>query len=92
MPHRSGNGFVDALGSTISFLVGASSMGVEGAQRMGDHAAGDARIESELLDLTDLDLDRLAELPDSVLAASLRRVLSERVDLPQGYAGFENAL
>jgi FXSXX-COOH protein len=59
---------------------------------MDDRTGGDVRIESELLDLTDIDLDRLAGLPDSVLRASLRRVLSERVDLPQGYAGFENAM
>jgi FXSXX-COOH protein len=59
---------------------------------MGDRTGDDVRIESELLDLTDIDLDRLARLPDSVLRTSLQRVLSERVDLPQGYAGFENAL
>jgi FXSXX-COOH protein len=55
---------------------------------MGD----DAGLESELLDVTGIDLDQLDALPDSVLRASLRRVLTERVDIPDGYAGFENAL
>jgi FXSXX-COOH protein len=50
------------------------------------------RLESELLDVTGIDLGQLGELPDTVLRASLRRILSERVDLPEGYAGFENAL
>ncbi|SDD66926.1 FxSxx-COOH cyclophane-containing RiPP peptide [Actinokineospora iranica] len=48
--------------------------------------------ESDLLDVTDLDLDRLAALPDTVLAASLRRILTEYDAVPDRYAAFQNAI
>lgn len=52
----------------------------------------EAGLESELLDVTGIDLDQLDGLPESVLRASLLRILSEPADLPDGYAGFQNAL
>jgi FXSXX-COOH protein len=52
----------------------------------------DAGLESELPDVTGIDLDQLEALPDSVLHTALRRVLAEQVDMPNRYSGFENSL
>lgn len=49
-------------------------------------------VESDLLDVTDIDFEQLAALPDSVLRTSLARVLAERVDMPERYTIFDNAL
>jgi FXSXX-COOH protein len=52
----------------------------------------DGVLESELLDVTDLDLDQLDALPDSVLRAALRRILMERIDAPDRYTIHESSL
>lgn len=44
--------------------------------------------ESDLVDLTGISLERIALLPDSVLAESLRRILAEGSDASERYAGF----
>lgn len=48
-------------------------------------------LESELLDVTKVNLAELDAMPDSVLRASLRRILTEN---PEGhqYAAFQSAL
>jgi FXSXX-COOH protein len=56
---------------------------------MNDH---DVVLESELLDVTDIDLDRVNALPDSVLRASLHRILAERAAVPDQYTIFQNSL
>jgi FXSXX-COOH protein len=48
--------------------------------------------EPGLIDLTDVDLARLAELPDTVLAGSLRRILTEAEEPADRYTGFQSAL
>ena len=55
---------------------------------MNDEAA----LESDLLDVTDIGFEHLDALPDSVLRASLRRVLTERVDVPERYTIFQNSM
>lgn len=62
-------------------------MPMRGVSRMDD-----AVLESELLDVTDIDLDQLDALPDSVLRAALRRVLAEHTDMPDRYSIFQNTL
>jgi FXSXX-COOH protein len=52
----------------------------------------DMVLESELLDVTDIDLEQLDALPDSVLRAALRRVLAERTDMPDRYSIFGSSL
>jgi FXSXX-COOH protein len=52
----------------------------------------DAVLESELLDVTDIKLEQLDALPDSVLRAALRRVLAERADMPDRYTIHESSL
>jgi len=49
-------------------------------------------LESELLDVRGLDLDRLKALPDSVLRASLSRILAERGDMPDRYTIHESSI
>jgi FXSXX-COOH protein len=46
--------------------------------------------EPGLIDLTGVDLATLAELPDTVLAGSLRRVLTEAEEPADRYAGFQS--
>jgi FXSXX-COOH protein len=55
---------------------------------MGD----DADLESELLDVTGIDLDQLDALPSSALRTALSRVLTEQKDIPDRYSGFQNSL
>lgn len=52
----------------------------------------DVVLESELLDVTGIDLDQLKALPDSVLRWALRRILTERVDMPDRYTIHESSL
>lgn len=59
-----------------------------GVLRVNDETA----LESDLLDVTDISFEQLDALPDSVLRASLRRVLSERVDVPERYTIFQNSM
>ncbi|MGH3902815.1 MAG: FxSxx-COOH cyclophane-containing RiPP peptide [Pseudonocardiaceae bacterium] len=54
--------------------------------------AEEVDLESDLLDLTGISLEQLDALPDSVLGASLRRILAERETMPDQYAFFQNAL
>jgi len=49
-------------------------------------------LESELLDVRGIDLDQLKALPDSALRASLYRILSERVDMPDRYTIHESSI
>lgn len=49
-------------------------------------------LESELLDVSDLDLAKLDALPGSALHLALRRVLAESEVAPDSYAAFESAL
>ncbi|MFD7655014.1 FxSxx-COOH cyclophane-containing RiPP peptide [Actinosynnema sp. NPDC059797] len=49
-------------------------------------------LESELLDVTGLDLARLADLPDTALRAALHRILAENAELPTRFAAFESSL
>lgn len=49
-------------------------------------------LESELLDVTGISFEQLEALPDTVLRASLRRVLAERVDVPEQYTIFQNSM
>ncbi|MEU4768338.1 FxSxx-COOH cyclophane-containing RiPP peptide [Saccharothrix sp. NRRL B-16348] len=49
-------------------------------------------LESELLDVTGVDLARLAELPDTALRAALHRILAENAELPNRFAAFESSL
>lgn len=49
-------------------------------------------LESELLDVTGVDLARLADLPDTALRAALHRILVENDELPNRFAAFESSL
>ena len=51
-----------------------------------------ADVESDLVDVAGIDLERLAGLPDSVLANSLRRILDEGEKMSDQYAIFQNAI
>lgn len=66
-------------------------LGVDNRNNGGEHA-GETVLESDLLDVTELDFDRLRAMPDSTLRAALHRVLAERVDMPERYTIFDNAL
>lgn len=59
-----------------------------GVRKVNDETA----LESDLLDVTDISFEQLDTLPDTVLRASLRRVLSERVDVPERYTIFQSAM
>ena len=48
--------------------------------------------ESDWVDLTGLTLERIALLPDSVLAASLRRILADDGDLTEQYSSFQERI
>ena len=48
--------------------------------------------ELELIDLTGVDLDELASLPDTVLVGTLRRILSGLDEATDRFCGFESAL
>jgi FXSXX-COOH protein len=50
----------------------------------------DYDLESDLVDLTGIDLDRIRALPDSAFGAALRRVLDEARTDTERYAGFQN--
>jgi FXSXX-COOH protein len=50
----------------------------------------EAELRSDLLDLTGVDFDRLAELPGSALVNSLRRILEENENGLEQYASFQN--
>jgi FXSXX-COOH protein len=54
-----------------------------------DESAG---LESDLLDVAGIDLAQLADLPDSVLATALRRIIREGETMSDQYAIFQNAL
>ena len=54
--------------------------------------ADEVVLKSELLDVTGISLEQLDALPDSVLRESLRRIFTERVDVPDRYSLFENAM
>lgn len=49
-------------------------------------------LASDLLDLSQISLERLDAMPDSVLGAALRRILAETEEDPEYYAGFQSAL
>jgi FXSXX-COOH protein len=51
-----------------------------------------SRLESDLVDVTGIDLDHLAALPDSVLADSLRRIFGESEKMSDQYAIFKNSM
>ncbi|MDX3659893.1 FxSxx-COOH protein [Streptomyces sp. ID05-26A] len=48
-------------------------------------------LESELLDVTHLNLSEVDAMPDSALRASLRRILTQNPEEHQ-YAAFQSAL
>ena len=52
----------------------------------------ESELESGLVDLTGISLERIALLPDSALAASLRRILTDDSDATERYAGFQNRI
>jgi len=60
---------------------------MDGARQEGQDEPG---LESDLVDLTGIDLERLCELPSSVLAVSLRRIFAENSVAREQYAGFQN--
>ncbi|GGS52122.1 MULTISPECIES: FxSxx-COOH cyclophane-containing RiPP peptide [Actinokineospora] len=45
-----------------------------------------------LLDVSGIDLDAIAALPDPVLRNALRRVLASRAALPDRFAAFQSSL
>jgi FXSXX-COOH protein len=50
-------------------------------------------LEADLIDLTGIDLDKLNDLPASVLADSLRRIRQEALETSeQPYAGFLSSI
>lgn len=51
-----------------------------------------ADLESDLVDVAGIDLEQLATLPDSVLANSLRRILSEGEKMSDLYAIFQDSI
>ncbi|WP_243794689.1 FxSxx-COOH cyclophane-containing RiPP peptide [Saccharopolyspora gloriosae] len=48
--------------------------------------------ESGLIDLTEVPLDRLRSLDDSVLSYAIRRKLRELDDAPEVLAAFDNSI
>lgn len=61
--------------------------GMDGAHHMG---RDEPTLESDLIDLTGVDLEQLSALPSSVLTVSLRRILAENSVASEQYAGFES--
>jgi FXSXX-COOH protein len=53
---------------------------------------GEPELESDLVDLTGVDLQQLSALPHSVLAMSLRRILAENSVMREYYAGFQDQI
>jgi FXSXX-COOH protein len=51
-----------------------------------------AGLESDLLDVAGIDLAQLADLPDSVLTAALRRIIREGERMSDQFAIFQNAI
>jgi FXSXX-COOH protein len=51
----------------------------------------DVVLESDLVDVAGVDLERLEELPEPVLKRSLERLLRDRVDFPARYSIHEGA-
>ncbi|MGH3548655.1 MAG: FxSxx-COOH cyclophane-containing RiPP peptide [Pseudonocardiaceae bacterium] len=49
-------------------------------------------LESDLVNLTGISLEKIALLPDSVLAASLRRILASDGDGTEAYVGFQDRI
>lgn len=52
----------------------------------------EAELESDLLDVSGIDLEQLDALPNSVFGASLRRILAESSSMPDQYAAFQSAI
>jgi FXSXX-COOH protein len=46
----------------------------------------DVVLESDLVDVADVDLERLEELPEPVLNSALARLLRDRVDFPARFS------
>ncbi|GAA1275042.1 FxSxx-COOH cyclophane-containing RiPP peptide [Saccharothrix xinjiangensis] len=60
---------------------------------MGDTAGvGGAELESDLVDLTGVDLQRLEALPRTALYGSLRRILRESGAPADQYASFQSRI
>jgi FXSXX-COOH protein len=53
---------------------------------------GSAHPETDLIDVTEIDLEQLDALPDSVLAASVRRILEDGERSSDHYSAFQNAI
>lgn len=52
----------------------------------------DAGLRSDLVDLSGVDFDLLDELPPSVLASALERVLRDNTSTTDHYASFQNRI
>jgi FXSXX-COOH protein len=52
-------------------------------------SVNESGFESDRVDLTGISLEKIALLPDSVLAASLHRILAENSDPAEQYARFQ---
>lgn len=61
----------------------------DGARHVDQDESG---LESDLVDLTGVDLEKLGALPGSVLAMSLRRILAENSVEREQYAAFQDEL
>jgi FXSXX-COOH protein len=68
--------------SEVNEVSKASSMRDD---RVADHAA---ELRSDLVDLTGLCLDQIDDLPETVLASSLRRILRENQEQPSAYTQY----
>ena len=53
---------------------------------------GEEHVESELLDVTELDFDQVAALLPPVLATALHRVLDDDAEPADYYAAFQNSI
>lgn len=52
----------------------------------------ESELASDLVDLTGVSLEEIALLPDSVLAVSLRRILTEDSDDTERYVSFQECI
>ena len=68
--------------------VGAEE-GMDGAHHVGLDESG---LESDLVNLTGVNLEQLSALPSSVLVMSLSRILTENNVAREQYAAFQNAI
>jgi FXSXX-COOH protein len=50
----------------------------------------ESEFQSDLIDVSGVDLDRLNDLPADVFATALRRILRESREDPTSYVGFLN--